>query len=76
MHWFDWSTKWRKRFNHVTKCCNVTVQDQSSSFVVQILKEGTFKSYMTENMKYLNLYHYMKNYCNLIGLEQEYFSLI
>ena len=25
---------------------------------------------------YLSLYYYMKNYCNLIGLEQCYFSLI
>ena len=24
----------------------------------------------------LSLYHYMKNFCNLIGLEQWYFSLI
>ena len=43
LHWFDWSTKWRKRFNHVTKGSNVTMQDQSSSFAVQILKEGIFK---------------------------------
>ena len=25
---------------------------------------------------FISLYYYMKNYCNLIGLEQWYFSLI
>ena len=25
---------------------------------------------------YLNLYYYIRNFCNLIGLEQWYFSLI
>ena len=26
--------------------------------------------------KLLSLYYYMKNFCNLIGLEQKYFTLI
>ena len=26
--------------------------------------------------EFLQLYHYMRNFCNLIGLEQWYFSLI
>ena len=33
-HWFDWSTKWRKRFNHVTTGGNVTMQDQSEARTV------------------------------------------
>ena len=38
-------------------------------------KEEEEKEKQRKQVLFYTLYHYMKNFCNLIGLEQWYFSL-
>ena len=42
----------------------------------QEVMQVTYQVFATGTVVFIKLYYYMRNFCNLIGLEQWYFSLI